>query len=133
MPKTFKELDTCVFCSYQTNGIKIVDENKLCVAFRDNYPVTQGHTLIIPKRHVSDYFDLYPTERDAIEELLHRQRESLKSKYPDITGFNIGVNCGEDAGQSIFHVHVHLIPRRKGDMKNPKGGVRGVIPKKQWY
>jgi diadenosine tetraphosphate (Ap4A) HIT family hydrolase len=123
----------CIFCNPKKNNIKIIDENKLCFAFRDIYPVTEGHTLVIPKRHVSDYFDLYNPERNSIEELLKRQRKILKSKDKSITGFNVGVNCGEDAGQSIFHVHVHLIPRRKGDMKNPKGGVRGVIPKKQNY
>jgi diadenosine tetraphosphate (Ap4A) HIT family hydrolase len=128
-----KRESKCVFCNPIDNDITIVDENELCLAFRDSYPVTEGHTLIIPKRHVSDYFDLHSPERNAIEELLQRQREVLKSNYKDITGFNIGVNSGEDAGQSIFHVHVHLIPRRKGDMENPKGGVRGVIPERQAY
>jgi diadenosine tetraphosphate (Ap4A) HIT family hydrolase len=128
-----KRDNKCIFCNPKDNGVTIVDENELCLAFRDSYPVSEGHTLIIPKRHVSDYFDLHSPERNAIEQLLQRQREALKLKYKDITGFNVGVNCGEDAGQSIFHVHVHLIPRRKGDMKSPKGGVRGVIPEKQAY
>lgn len=132
--ESYSERDNkCIFCNCKDNGITIVDENELCLAFRDSQPVTEGHTLIISKRHVSDYFDLYSPERNAIEELLQRQRETLKLKYKDITRFNVGVNCGEDAGQSIFHVHIHLIPRRKGDIKEPKGGVRGVIPKKQAY
>lgn len=125
--------ESCIFCNLERHNIKIVDENELCVAFRDNYPVTKYHTLIIPKRHVKDYFDLHSPERNAIEELLQKQRYYLLDKDRTITGFNVGVNCGVDAGQSIFHVHIHLIPRRKGDVKLPKGGVRGVIPDKQSY
>jgi len=125
--------ENCVFCNYKKYNIQMIDENELSFAFRDNCPVTKGHTLVIPKRHVGDYFDLYPSERNAIEDLLHKQRNLLKNCDKTITGFNVGINCGEDSGQSIFHVHVHLIPRRKGDMKDPKGGVRGVIPKKQKY
>lgn len=121
----------CVFC--QLPAEKIIDSNELAMAFYDGYPVTQYHTLIIPKRHVADYFDLDKHEVDAIHELIHRQRDRLLSLDTSITGFNIGVNVGKDAGQSIFHVHVHLIPRRNGDMSDPKGGVRGVIPGKQKY
>lgn len=132
--RSYSDKDSnCVFCNYEKHNIKMVDENELCFAFRDNYPVTKYHTLIIPKRHVADYFDLHSPERNCIEQLLHKQKEYLLSIDKTITGFNVGVNCGEDAGQSIFHVHVHLIPRRKGDMKSPKGGVRGVIPEKQSY
>lgn len=123
----------CVFCNLKVNGIKVIDENELALVFRDGYPVTEGHTLIIPKRHVSDYFDLHQPELNAINQLLHKHKEKLQEEDKTITGFNVGVNCGEDAGQSIFHVHVHLIPRRKGDMKDPKGGVRGVLPEKQKY
>lgn len=121
----------CVFCTLPEN--KIIDSNDLALAFYDGYPVTQNHTLIIPKRHVADYFDLYKEEVDSIHELIHRQKERLLSLDTTITGFNIGTNVGKDAGQSIFHVHVHLIPRRHGDMVDPKGGVRGVIPEKQKY
>ena len=121
----------CVFCKIPVN--KIIDSNNLALAFYDSYPVTRFHTLIIPKRHVSDYFDLPKDERDAIDELIFRQKDRLIELDSEITGFNIGINVGKDAGQSIFHVHVHLIPRRKGDMENPKGGVRGVIPNKQSY
>ena len=121
----------CVFCSLPEK--RIVDSNELAVAFRDGYPVTENHTLIIPRRHVSSYFELYQPELNAINELVQRQQKLLKEKDKTISGFNIGINVGEDAGQSVFHVHVHLIPRRNGDMKDPKGGVRGVIPDKQKY
>ncbi len=121
----------CIFCNVSQK--KIIDENELCIAIYDSYPVTKGHTLIIPKRHVSDYFELYQPELNSIQQLLHRQKELLISKDKLITGFNVGINSGEDAGQTVFHCHVHLIPRRKGDVKKPKGGVRGVIPNKQDY
>jgi len=123
----------CIFCNLAKNGIQIIAENELAIAFYDNYAVTQYHTLIIPKRHVADYFELYQAEVNAINQLVKKQKEFLQNKDETITGFNIGVNIGEDAGQSIFHVHMHLIPRRHGDMKYPKGGVRGVIPEKQKY
>ena len=105
----------------------------MAIAFYDGYAVTQYHTLIIPKRHVSDYFELHAPELNAINQLVNKQKKLLEKKDKTITGFNVGANVGEDAGQSIFHVHVHLIPRRSGDMEEPKGGVRGVIPSKQKY
>lgn len=98
-----------------------------------NGEVTKIHTLIIPKRHVSDYFELHQPELNAIQQLLLKQKEYLQNKDKTITGFNVGINSGVDAGQTVFHVHVHLIPRRTGDMIEPKGGVRGVIPEKQKY
>ena len=122
---------SCPFC--ELSAEQIIDSNELALVFYDKYPVTMYHTLIIPKRHVSDYFELSKDEVDAIQELLYRQKDRLLSKDHTITGFNIGINVGKDAGQSIFHVHMHLIPRRKGDMEKPKGGVRGVIPEKQAY
>lgn len=121
----------CPFCTLPENGI--IDGNALAVAFYDKFPVTAYHTLIIPRRHVADYFDLTEAEAGAVRELLHRQRERLLRLDAAISGFNVGVNVGADAGQSIFHVHVHLIPRRSGDTEEPKGGVRGVIPGKQKY
>ena len=108
-------------------------ENNLALAFYDKYPVTEGHTLIIPKRHFESYFDITQAELNAIQQLIQQQRSALLEKDAAITGFNIGINQGVDAGQSIFHLHVHLIPRRKGDMDNPKGGVRHVIPEKGKY
>jgi len=119
----------CLFCNLP-DTVTIVDENALAVAFYDAFPVTEYHTLVIPRRHVADYFELSAEEAEAVRALLQRQRERLLQRDETISGFNIGVNVGADAGQSIFHVHVHLIPRRKGDMPDPRGGVRGVIPQK---
>lgn len=122
---------SCIFCEIIPD--KIIDQNDLAIAFRDGYPVTKYHTLFIPKRHVADYFDLHISEVNAINILIKKQKKLLEKKDSTITGFNVGINCGEDAGQSVFHVHVHLIPRRHADTQNPKGGVRGVIPEKQNY
>jgi ATP adenylyltransferase len=121
----------CHFCELPPE--RIVSENELALAFRDGFPVTEHHTLIIPKRHVSDYFDLFQPERNAMQALMEEQRSLILSKDPMVTGFNVGINAGADAGQTIFHCHMHLIPRRKGDVKEPRGGVRGVIPAKQKY
>ncbi|MCR9257680.1 MAG: HIT domain-containing protein [Alphaproteobacteria bacterium] len=121
----------CVFCQLEPS--RIIYENELCLAIRDGFPVTPMHTLIIPKRHVSDYFDLYQPELNAIHSLLGQQKQSIVAEDPSVSAFNIGVNTGADAGQTIFHVHVHLIPRRSGDVDQPRGGVRGVIPGKQSY
>ena len=104
----------------------------MAYATQDKYPVAEGHTLIIPKRHVKDYFGLFQAEINAINALVIEEKEKL-GKDTSIEGFNIGVNCGEVAGQTVFHCHVHLIPRRKGDVKNPRGGVRHVISGKGDY
>ncbi|WP_299091480.1 HIT family protein [uncultured Metabacillus sp.] len=117
-----------IFCTI--NDITL--ENNLAMAFFDKFPVTNGHLLIIPKRHVEHYFDLTSEEKQAMDDLLLQGKELLDHQFnPD--GYNIGINNGEAAGQTIFHVHVHLIPRYKGDMKEPRGGVRGVIPEKRMY
>ena len=121
----------CLFCNKKKQ--KIVYESKLFFVVRDSYPVTKHHTLIIPHRHVSNFFDLSETELIDLNKILKKQRKFLIDLDKDISAFNIGVNAGEDAGQSIMHCHVHLIPRRKGDIENPRGGVRGVIPSKQKY
>lgn len=119
---------SCIFC----NITDTIIENEHALAFYDKFPVNAGHILIIPKRHAVDYFDLEEKEIKAINELLFECRKILDEKYkPD--AYNIGMNCGENAGQTIFHCHVHLIPRYKGDMDEPRGGVRGVIPGKQKY
>jgi len=110
-----------------------VQENELALAFRDLYPVTPMHTLVVPKRHVSDYFDLYQPERNAIQSLLSDQRQKIVAGDAAVSSFNVGINCGPEAGQTVFHCHVHLIPRRQGDIDNPRGGVRGVIPDKRIY
>lgn len=121
----------CIFC--EIGAGRIVAENELCYSIRDAFPVTELHTLIIPKRHVADYFDLYQPERNAIDQMLQNQRKSILELDNSVTGFNVGANVGQSAGQTVFHVHVHLIPRRDGDVAEPRGGVRGVIPSQQRY
>lgn len=129
--KRYELSSECPFCNLDSN-IEIISETATAVAFLDSYPVSKGHTLIIPKRHIGNYFDLKTHEQRALWILVNRCKKILTERYnPD--GFNVGININEAAGQSIFHVHIHLIPRYKGDMKNPKGGVRGVIPEKQGY
>lgn len=123
--------EACLFCSIDED--RVIGENELCYAIRDGFPVTPLHTLVIPKRHVADYFDLYQPELNAIQSMLREQREQILSADPAVTGFNVGINAGAEAGQTIFHVHVHLIPRRIGDVADPRGGVRGVLPEKQKY
>ncbi len=123
-------MNECIFC--QIPKEEIVAESDLCLAFYDQFPVSLGHLLIIPKRHVADYFDLTEDEVKAMHAMLFDLKKVIEEVYkPD--GFNIGVNVGEAAGQSIFHVHMHLIPRYEGDVEYPRGGVRGVIPEKQNY
>jgi diadenosine tetraphosphate (Ap4A) HIT family hydrolase len=121
----------CIFC--ELGAGRIIAENELCIAIKDAFPVTEHHTLVIPKRHVADYFDLHQPERNAIEAMLHEQRLSILDQDNTVTGFNVGINAGASAGQTVFHVHVHLIPRRDGDVVDPRGGVRGVIPSQQRY
>ena len=125
-------LEDCIFCSKK--NCKIIKSTKFFFIIRDTaYPVTKHHTLIITNRHVSSYFDLDKDEIVELDKVIKQQKKELINLDIGISGFNIGVNIGEDAGQSIMHCHIHLIPRRKGDVKDPKGGVRGVIPEKQKY
>ena len=121
----------CIFCEIPPE--RIIKSNSLALAFEDIYPVTKHHTLIIPKYHAKTYFDLTPYERESCNDLIMEMKESIEAKDPTVTGFNIGMNSGKSAGQTVFHCHIHLIPRRDGDMENPQGGVRGVIPDKQKY
>ena len=124
----------CLFCQIQTDDKKrVVDENTLAYAIRDGFEVTKHHTLFMPKRHIKDYFGLSQAEINAINQLIESQKEFLDDADSSIDGYNIGMNCGETAGQTIFHCHVHLIPRRKGDVENPRGGVRHIIPNKGHY
>lgn len=121
----------CPFCNLSPK-VELISESKDAVAFYDGYPVSKGHTLIIPKRHVSNYFDLTDQEQQSLWRMVNHCKSIISKKFnPD--GFNIGINVDTAAGQSVFHVHIHLIPRYKGDVENPKGGVRGVIPSKQKY
>jgi len=126
----FKE--GCVFCQAPSER-EILLSNDFCVAFLDDYPVAEGHTLIVPKRHVTDYFEMSELERGAVNDLLRIRRKELLGSDSSIKGFNIGVNCGHAAGQTVEHAHVHLIPRRIGDTTDPRGGVRGVIPDRMNY
>ena len=121
----------CIFCELQED--RIVASNALAFAIRDNYPVTEHHTLVIPKRHAATFFDLFEPERRAVNHLLVSLRNEIITKDASVGGFNIGMNSGTAAGQTIDHAHVHLIPRRHGDVKDPRGGVRGVIPGKAAY
>ncbi|QWD95420.1 HIT domain-containing protein [Polynucleobacter sp. MG-Unter2-18] len=124
----------CLFCDLQaTNRTRIVDENELAYVIRDGFAVTPHHSLFIPKRHAADYFELTQPEVNAINQLIQMQKVALEKLDPTIEAFNIGMNCGEAAGQTVFHCHVHLIPRRKADVDNPRGGVRHVIPGKGHY
>ena len=123
--------EQCLFCNKPKQ--KIIYSSKLLFVVRDSYPVTKLHTLIIPHRHVSNFFDLNDEELSDLNKILKQQRKELLNLDKEITGFNVGVNAGKDAGQSIMHCHIHVIPRRKGDIENPRGGVRGVIPSKQKY
>ena len=124
--------EDCIFCSKK--NCKIIKSTKLFFIIRDTaYPVTKHHTLIVTNRHVSSYFDLDKDEIAELDKVIKQQKKELINLDSSISGFNIGVNIGEDAGQSIMHCHIHLIPRRKGDVEDPRGGVRGVIPSKQKY
>jgi diadenosine tetraphosphate (Ap4A) HIT family hydrolase len=115
----------CVFC--QREKLKIIAENELALAFPDICPVSEGHSLLIPKRHLETYFDATPEEHAALSSLAGQVRQILDQQFsPD--GYNIGANIGWAAGQTVFHFHLHLIPRYSGDVADPRGGVRKVIP-----
>ncbi len=126
-----KQPSDCVFCNLDKEK-ELISETATAVAFLDSFPVNPGHTLIVPKRHVTDYFELTIHEQRALWLVVNRCKALIQKRFnPD--GFNVGINVGEAAGQSIFHVHIHLIPRYKGDVENPRGGVRGVVPGKKEY
>lgn len=123
--------DDCVFCNLAPD--RIITQNEYAYAIRDGFPVTNLHSLIVPKRHVDEYFGLKTAELLGCDSLLHAVRAEILAVDPTVKGFNIGVNSGMVAGQTIFHCHIHLIPRRAGDVANPRGGVRHVIPGKGNY
>jgi len=119
----------CLFCT-DPQGVSL--ENELAYSARDTNAVSPGHTVIIPRRHVASFFDLTAEEIDACMDLIRQEKARIDAEHaPD--GYNVGVNVGQAAGQSIFHVHIHLIPRYRGDVENPQGGVRHVIPRKAHY
>jgi ATP adenylyltransferase len=121
----------CPFCTLPLS--RRLRESDTCFIIHDAYPVTHLHTLIIPKRHVETYFELDTEERRDVEGHLMAERQVVITEDRLVTGFNIGINCGEAAGQTVMHCHIHLIPRRSGDMDDPRGGVRGVLPDKRIY
>lgn len=121
----------CPFCDVA--DARILDGNDLAVLIEDGFPVTKGHLLAIPRRHVADYFELRQPELNAVQRLLDAGRTRSQQRDPTVAGFNVGINSGEAAGQTVFHCHVHLIPRRAGDVEQPRGGVRAVIPDKGDY
>lgn len=120
----------CPFCPIKDR--EILAEHPLAAAITDSFPLTQGHTLIVPRRHVASFFDLTTNERLAMLSLLDQAKATLDTKYSP-SGFNIGVNDGTAAGQTVMHVHIHLIPRYKGDADDPRGGVRWIFPRKAEY
>ena len=113
----------CLFCNYK----EIIAENNQAFAIYDKFPVNKGHALIIPKRHFSDFFEATQEEITAIYSLLHEVKSIIDKEY-NPQGYNVGINVGEHAGQTIMHLHVHLIPRYEGDIENPKGGIRKLKP-----
>jgi len=119
----------CVFCNDQNIWIN----DKLAFAIFDKYPVTELHSLIIPKRHVKTFFELSQSEKIACISSLDKIKTKLLKKDKSISGFNVGFNAGKDSGQTIMHCHIHVIPRRKGDIKDPEGGIRNIIPGKGLY
>ena len=121
----------CLFCNVPSS--EYIFKNNLAFSTFDSYPVSKYHALIIPKRHVENYFDMSEEEVSSCNKLIKKMRNKIQELDPTVDGFNIGTNSGKIAGQSIMHCHIHLIPRRKNDVDNPQGGVRGVIPSKQHY
>lgn len=127
--KTGDEMD-CIFCKIEKD--RIIKENETAVAIYDGFPVCKGHMLIIPKRHIKDYFEADAHDKEELWKLVEECKKIVDKKFkPD--GYNIGINCGHAAGQTVMHLHIHLIPRYNGDIENPRGGVRGVIPDKRIY
>lgn len=125
-------MEDCLFCKWKNDKEKIVMENELAFAVFDEFAVSKGHMIFMTKRHVKDFFETTKEERIAIFELIDKAKKMIDEKY-NPSGYNIGMNCGISAGQSVMHIHVHLIPRYDGDVENPRGGVRGVIPSKKNY
>ncbi len=124
-------IPTCTFCELPAE--RIIAADGPCIAFRDAFPVSAGHTLVVPRRHVVSFRELTPDEWSAALRLAKQLAAELQAGDASITGFNFGANDGEAAGQSVFHCHLHLIPRRAGDHPAPRGGIRGVIPGRAHY
>jgi diadenosine tetraphosphate (Ap4A) HIT family hydrolase len=121
---------SCPFCS--TLASDLVAENLHALARRDLYPLTEGHTLVVPREHVRSVFDLPPEGQQAVWRLVAEVRDQLL-RMEGVEGVNVGINDGEAAGQTVAHAHVHVIPRRKGDVPDPRGGIRRIIPERARY
>lgn len=121
---------SCIFCNIEKE--RIITENEHAFAIYDSFPVSQGHILIIPIKHFNNYFEADAQTKEQLWKLIDECKEIVDKKFnPD--GYNIGINCGEAGGQTVMHLHIHLIPRYKGDIENPRGGIRGVIPDRRIY
>lgn len=121
---------SCPFCNLENSDI--IAESEYSIAKLDGFPVSEGHTLIISKRHVADFFELSQSEQQDMLKLLNQVKEKYDDQF-NVSNYNVGLNCGSLAGQTVGHVHMHLIPRREGDVNDPRGGVRWVIPDKAKY
>jgi diadenosine tetraphosphate (Ap4A) HIT family hydrolase len=122
----------CPFCDEPATS-RAINALRTVYAISDQYPVTDGHLLVIPFRHTSDFFTMTSDERNDALQLAEQLREKILNDDPTVVGFNLGVNCGKAAGQTVMHAHLHLIPRRAGDTLDPRGGVRGVVPERMKY
>lgn len=125
-------VEGCVFCNKSLQK-RVIETNETVFAIEDKYPVTQNHCLVIPFRHVPDYFSLTEQERRNSDDLARYLKNRIQMDDKMVNGFNIGHNCGQSAGQTVPHAHLHLIPRRKGDVDLPEGGIRGAVPGKMRY
>ena len=124
-------MEGCVFCG-EIEKDRVLFETRKWIAMYDKYPVSKGHVLLIPKKHYETFFDLPEQLTNSIQYWIKHIKNILDDKYHP-SGYNIGVNCGKSAGQTVMHCHIHIIPRYDGDVEDPRGGVRGVIPSKQKY
>jgi len=127
-----ERVEGCLFCADEATHSAVAG-NESVYAIEDQYPVTPGHHLIIPRRHTEDYFSMSTNERQQADELLRMLKNKIMQDDANVSGFNVGMNCGVTAGQTVMHAHIHLIPRRDGDVHQPQGGVRGCVPTKMSY
>lgn len=125
-------MSECPFCAKVTEGTAFVDQSEVAVSFLDAFPVSEGHVLVVPRRHLARLEELDPGEWAGLFELVHRVSRELAGR-PGVDGVNVGINSGVAAGQTVGHAHVHVIPRRLGDVPDPRGGVRHVIPSRAAY
>jgi diadenosine tetraphosphate (Ap4A) HIT family hydrolase len=125
-----RHIKACAFCSVPQE--RIIDRNSFGLVIRDGFPISQGHTLIISRRHIGSFFELGDNERDGLLALLNAAKTRIDHEFAP-AGYNIGINDGPAAGQTVSHLHIHLIPRYEGDRPDPRGGIRWIIPEKADY